>query len=105
MINEIDFNEKTNKLYFYSIFIVLISLIFICTLFKVKYQTFYKTYAIVEKSGNDYIVSVITNSKDIEYITKDNKVYINGKKLSYYIDSIDENLYIDEQGINYKKYY
>lgn len=87
----------------YNIGIILTIIILTITyiIFTYKYQTYYKSKA----KMIDNQLELLINIEDLKYINNNNIIIIDNKKYNYSLDSIDEQLYVDETYKNYKYVY
>lgn len=92
-------NKKNKKIInsFTHILFIIISLILL--LFNIlEYTSFYDIQAIY----NDSKVTLFVNLNDLDNVLNNDYLILNNKKYNYFIESIDEELLIDNN-LNYKK--
>ena len=97
-IDEYIILNKMNKIHSSTIilFVIIISILLLSN--TIEYESFYDITAIYNNSK----VSLLVNLNDLDNVLDNNYLILNNKKYNYYIESIDEDLLIDNN-LNYKK--
>ena len=93
--------QKYHPIYNIGTILIIITLIFIYVSFIYKYKTYYITKGTIKTNNLELLV----NLEDIKHISNNNILKINDKVYRYKIDSISEELYVDESLNNYKYIY
>ena len=92
-------NKKNpTKIISFTLIITFIISLFIIISFKFEYESFYDVQAIY----NDSKVTLFVNLNDLDNILDNDYLILNKIKYKYYIESIDEDLLIDNN-LNYKR--
>ena len=97
-IDEYIILNKKNKINTSTIILIMIIFIILLLSNTIEYESFYDISAIY----NDSNVSLLVNLNDLENVLNEDYLILNNKRYDYYIESIDENLLIDNN-LNYKK--
>ena len=97
-IDEYIILNKMNKINSSTIilFVIILSILLISN--TIEYESFYDITAIYNNSK----VTLLVNLNDLDNVLDNNYLILNNKKYNYYIESIDEDLLIDNN-LNYKK--
>lgn len=93
--------QKYSKVYNIGLILIIIILISLYIIFTYKYQTYYISKAKVI----DNKLELIVNIDDIKYIKENTAIEIDEHYYTYTIDSISDELYINEFYNNYKYIY
>ena len=93
--------KKYPKIYNTSLIILIIILVFIYIIFTYKYQSY---YVIKGKMINNKL-ELLVNINDIKYIKNSTNLSIDNKKYSYLLNTISNDIYVDENYNNYKYIY
>ena len=93
--------KKYPKIYNTSLIILIIILVFIYIIFTYKYQSY---YVIKGKMINNKLEK-LENINDIKYIKNSTNLSIDNKKYSYLLNTISNDIYVDENYNNYKYIY
>ena len=93
--------KKYPIIYNIGIILTIILLAIIYIIFTYKYQTYYKSKA----KMIDNKLELLINIEDLKYINNNDIIIIDDKKYNYNLDSIDGQLYVDENYKNYKYVY
>lgn len=93
--------KKYPKIYNTSLIILIIILVFIYIIFTYKYQSY---YVIKGKMINNKL-ELLVNINDIKYIKNSTNLSIDNKKYSYLLNTISNEIYVDENYNNYKYVY
>ena len=93
--------KKYSKIYNTCFLILTIILVFIYIIFTYKYQSYYLTKG---KMINNKL-ELLVNIDDIKYIKNSTILSIDNKMYSYKLDSISNDIYVDENYNNYKYIY
>ena len=94
--NEIIMQRKIGPIvYVYVMIIVILFLSLIIFFILFSYKTYYRTKGTIVKEEDSYYIRLYVPLEDIEYITKNDVVYINKEKYKYNIISIDNEYFTD----------
>ena len=93
--------KKYPKIYNTSLIILIIIIVFIYIIFTYKYQSY---YVIKGKMINNKL-ELLVNINDIKYIKNSTNLSIDNKKYSYLLNTISNEIYVDENYNNYKYIY
>ena len=93
--------KKYPKIYNIGIILIIIILTSLYIIFTYKYQSYYSSKA---KMINNKL-ELLVNIENIKYLKNNNTIEIDNQKYSYTIDSISNELYVDEKYNNYKYLY
>ncbi len=93
--------KKYPKIYNTSLIILIIIIVFIYIIFTYKYQSY---YVIKGKMINNKL-ELLVNINDIKYIKNSTNLSIDNKKYSYLLNTISNEIYVDENYNNYKYVY
>ena len=93
--------KKYPFIYNVGIILIIIFLIFTYVSYTYSYQTYYLTKGTIKNDNLELLVNI----NDIKYISNQNKLKIDDIQYNYHIDSISEDLYVDESLNNYKYIY
>lgn len=94
--NEIIMQRKIGPIvYVYVMIIVILFLSLIIFFILFSYKTYYRTKGTIVKEEDSYYIRIYVPLEDIEYITKNDVVYINKEKYMYNIISIDNEYFTD----------
>ena len=97
-IDEYIILNKKNKIKSSTIILFVIILLFLLLSNILEYESFYDISAIYNNSN----VTLLVNLNDLNNVLNNDYLIIDNKKYNYYIESIDEDLLIDNN-LNYKK--
>ena len=97
-IDEYIILNKKNKIKSSTIILFVIILLFLLLSNILEYESFYDISAIYNNSK----ITLFVNLKDLDNVLDNDYLIIDNKKYNYYIESIDEDLLIDNN-LNYKK--
>ena len=97
-IDEYIILNKKNKINSSTIILFVIILLILLLSNVLEYESFYDISAIYNNSK----VTLFVNLKDLDNVLDNDCLIIDNKKYNYYIESIDEDLLIDNN-LNYKK--
>lgn len=93
--------QKYHPIYNVGLILIIILLIFLYVSCIYKYKTYYITKGTIKNNTLELLVNV----DDIKYISNQNIINIDNQNHKYYIQSISEELYVDESLNNYKHIY
>ena len=93
--------KKYPKIYNTSLIILIIIIVFIYIIFTYKYQSY---YVIKGKMINNKL-ELLVNINDIKYSKNSTNLSIDNKKYSYLLNTISNEIYVDENYNNYKYIY
>lgn len=93
--------KRYNKIYNITIIFTLIILISIYIIFTYKYQSYYISFGVIKDNKLELLVSI----NDLKYFKNNNIIEIDNQKYTYLIDSITQELYVDDNYKNYKYIY
>lgn len=93
--------KKYSKVYNISFILIIIILIILYILTTYKYQTYYISKGRITNNKLELLVNI----DDLEYIKNNTVLTIEDKKYNYYIEKINNDLYVDEMYNNYKYIY
>ena len=90
--------NKKNKINTSTIILIMIIFIILLLSNTIEYESFYDISAIYNNSK----ITLFVNLKDLDNVLNNDYLVLDNKKYNYYINSIDEELLIDNT-LNYKK--
>jgi len=93
--------KKYSKLYNIGLILIIILLISLYIIFTYKYQTYYISKGKIIDNKLELLVKI----DDLSYINNNSKLKIDDKIYIYKVDSISNELYVDEFYNNYKYVY
>lgn len=93
--------KKYSKIYNIGLILIIILLISLYIVFTYKYQTYYISKGKIIDNKLELLVSI----DDLSYINNNSKLKIDDKIYIYKVDSISNELYVDEFYNNYKYVY
>jgi len=93
--------KKYSKLYNIGLILIIILVVYLYIIFTYKYQTYYISKGKIIDNKLELLVKI----DDLSYINNNSKLKIDDKIYIYKVDSISNELYVDEFYNNYKYVY
>lgn len=101
-----DYKERYfTKILIMNILTICLVLLLLISLFIFKYKSYYQTKAIVSYIDNEYYLQLIMPTEKVDNIISNKILVIDKQKYSYKINSISEELKIDNNFQNYQIIY